>query len=318
MVKNMRIRLGYVAVPISIQATSSSIVTYSHYKKLGIKRGNEKLEKIIMSNFDDLKKILHYNIKNEVVFFRMTSNLIPLGTHPEVDFEIFSRYKKQFLEIGQIIKDNNLRVDTHPDQFCVLNSVKEEVVLSSINILKFHQSMFRAMEIDGKMVLHIGSSVGGKRVAMKRFKENFQKLDSNLQRMIILENDDKTFNIRNTLSLCNELNIPMVLDYHHYLCNNNGENIIDYIEKICATWGKELLCPKMHFSSPKSKKEKRSHSEYIECDKFIELLETIKFINSDIDIMLEAKAKDEALFRLIRQLKYEKDYKFIKNTVFLI
>lgn len=314
----MRIRLGYVAVPISIKVTSSSIVTYSHYKKLGLNRGNEKLDKVIMSNFDDLKKILHYNIKNEVVFFRMTSNLIPLGTHPDVDYEIFSRYKEQFLEIGRLIKENNLRVDTHPDQFCVLNSVNEQVVISSINILKFHQSMFNAMEIDGKMVLHIGGSAGGKILAMKRFKENFFRLDEDLQKMIILENDDKTFNIRNTLKLCNELKIPMVLDYHHYLCNNNGEKIIDYIEKICATWNPTGMCPKMHFSSPKGKTEKRSHSEYTDVAKFLDFIETIRFINRDIDIMLEAKAKDEALFRLIRQIKYEKEYNFVKNTVFFI
>jgi UV DNA damage endonuclease len=314
----MQIRLGYVAVPLSIKATSSSIVTYSHYKKLGVARGNEKLHKVIMSNFEDLKKILNYNIKNEISFFRMTSNLIPLGTHPEVNYEIFLTYKEQFIEIGNIIKQNDMRIDTHPDQFCVLNSINEVVVTSSINILKFHQSMFKAMGIDGKMILHVGSSAGGKRNAMKRFKENFLKLDPLLQKMIILENDDKVFNIRNTLKLCEDLKIPMVLDYHHHLCNNNGEKITDFIEKIFATWDNQTLNPKLHFSSPKNKKEKRSHSEYIEHEDFLDFIEKIKFTNKDIDIMLEAKAKDEALFRLIRQIKYEKEYKFIKNTVFLI
>ena len=38
----------------------------------------------------------------------------------------------------------------------------------------------------------------------------------------------------------------------------------------------------------------------------------------DIDVMLEAKAKDDALFRLIRELKYKTDYNFIDETSFEI
>ena len=35
-----------------------------------------------------------------------------------------------------------------------------------------------------------------------------------------------------------------------------------------------------------------------------------------VDIMLEAKSKDEALFKLIRYLKYKTNYKFIDDTTF--
>ena len=38
----------------------------------------------------------------------------------------------------------------------------------------------------------------------------------------------------------------------------------------------------------------------------------------DIDIMIEAKAKDEALFKLVRELKYKTNYKFIDDTTFII
>ena len=57
---------------------------------------------------------------------------------------------------------------------------------------------------------------------MERFINNFNKLDENIKSKVILENDDKVFNIRNTLKICEQLKIPMVLDYHHHLCNNNG------------------------------------------------------------------------------------------------
>lgn len=311
----MKIRLGYACISNTLNITSSSTMTYSYYNKNDKEFINKKLDKIIISNFEALKEILNYNIKNEIYFFRMTSNLIPLATHPNVDFEIFKRYDKYFKEIGKIIKENNLRVDMHPDQFCVLNSINNDTVKTSINILKNCQNMFNAMNINSKLVLHVGGKTNGKKEGMKRFINNFNLLDDNLKKMIILENDDKVYNIKNVLKICNTLNIPMVLDYHHYKCNKTNEKIEDYIKKIFDTWD---TIPKIHFSSPKSKKEKRAHHEYIDSDEFIKFIEKIKFIERDFDIMIEAKKKDDALFRLVRELKYKTDYKFINSTTFLV
>ncbi len=72
----MKIRLGYACVPVTINETSSHTLTYTNYKKLGIK-GNEKLDSVIKSNFNALENILKYNIKNDITFFRMTSELLP-------------------------------------------------------------------------------------------------------------------------------------------------------------------------------------------------------------------------------------------------
>ena len=74
----------------------------------------------------------------------------------------------------------------------------------------------------------------------------------------------------------------------------------------------------MHFSSPKNKKEFRSHSNYINSNDFIKFINIIKKYNTSIDIMLECKAKDEAMFKLIRQLKYKTNYHFINETTFKI
>jgi len=170
------------------------------------------------------------------------------------------------------------------------------------------------MNIDGKAILHIGAAYNNKQKAIQNFKNNFKKLKPDIKKMIILENDDKIYNIKDTLSICEELNIPMVLDYHHYICNNENEDINDYLPKILKTWESEKLNHKMHFSSPKSPKEKRSHSEYIQSDDFIKFINILKKYNTDVDIMLECKAKDEALFRLIRELKYKSNFDFIDET----
>ena len=310
----MKIRLGYACVPVTIDETASHSLTFTNYKKLG-SRGNEKLDLVIKSNFDSLEKILKYNIRNDITFFRMTSELIPLANHPEVHYDFINQYKLYYKKIGDIIKENNLRVDLHPSAYTVLNSVNEEVVTSTINILEFYQKMYKCMGTPSKIVLHVGSKVGGKRLGMKRFIDNFNKLNPELQKLIIVENDDKSYNIRNVLSLCEKLDIPMVLDYHHFKVNKNNEKIEDYIERIFNTWKNDV--PKIHFSSPKDKKNKRSHNDYINVDDFIDFIEKIKFTKRDFDVMIEATKKDDALFKLIRELKYKTDYKIDKNTIFL-
>ena len=151
---------------------------------------------------------------------------------------------------------------------------------------------------------------------MKRFEENFYRLKKSIQKRITLENDDKIFNIRNTLSLSKKLKVPMVLDYHHFLVNKNNERIEDFIVDIFSTWKDQT--PKIHFSSPKNKKEKRSHHDYIDSDTFIGFIEKIKFCNIDFDVMIEAKQKDEALFRLVRELKYKTNYQFLDETTFIV
>jgi len=310
----MKIRLGYACVPVTIDETSSHTLTYTNYKKLGNK-ANEKLDSVIKSNFESLEKILKYNIKNDIIFFRMTSELIPLVNHPDVNYDFINPYTDYYKKIGNIIKENNLRVDLHPSAYTVLNSINETVVVSTINILEFYQKMYKCMEIDSKIVLHVGSKIGGKNRSIKRFIENYNRLNEKTKKLIVIENDDKSFNIRNVLSLCEKLDIPMVLDYLHFKVNKNNEKIEDYIERIFNTWKSDI--PKIHFSSSKDKKNKRSHSNYINVDEFIDFIEKIKFINRDFDIMIEAKQKDDAVFRLIRELKYKTDYTIDKNIIYL-
>ena len=159
---------------------------------------------------------------------------------------------------------------------------------------------------------------GGKKASITRFINNFNKLPNHIQRCIAVENDDKVYNVKDVLELCNKLNLPMVLDYHHFMCNNDGENIEEYLPKILNTW--KNINPKFHFSSPKSKlkKEFRSHHDYINSDDFIKFIELLKPYNKDIDIMLEAKAKDDALSRLVRELKYKTNYEFIDESTLLL
>lgn len=313
----MKIRLGYVAIPLSIgKVTASSSMTYTYYKTLPKEAAKKRLDEIIQSNFSDLKKILYYNDKNDIRFYRLTSNLFPLSTHPDISYNPYQIYQKELKEIGLLIKKYLMRVDTHPNQFCVLNSTNPNVVQSSISILKDQYDMYQAMEISGKIILHIGGGIYSKKAGMNRFMKQFQLLPEEIKKCILLENDDKLYTASDVLKVCEALKIPMVLDYHHHLCNPCGEDIKMLLGRIYATWEKETLPVKMHFSSPKNKKEFRSHHDYIDLDAFVSFLKLLKQQDQDVDVMLEAKAKDEALFRLIRGLKYY-DILIVGTTIYL-
>lgn len=304
------IRLGYVSISNTLNMTCSKAITYTEYSK---NPNLNKIDEIILENLDNLSKIIDYNIKNNIHFYRLTSKLIPLATKKDVVFDYINKYKFLYEEIGDKIKKHNIRVDVHPDQFCVLNSTKKEVLENTFEILEYHYKILDALNIENKIIiLHVGSSVLGKQNSIKRFINNFYKLPKYIQECIAIENDDKIYNILDCLYICKKLKIPFVLDYHHHVCNNVCE-IDEYLNEIFKTW---KITPKIHFSSPKNKTKKdfRSHHDYINIDDFINFLQKIKNIN--LDIMLEAKAKDEALFRLVRLLKYN-GYKFIDETTFI-
>lgn len=317
MVIQMRVRLGYVALSKALDdITTSSTITYTNY--INKNYNTSKLLEITKNNLDSLYEIIKYNVKNNFHFYRLTSKLVPLATHDKVNFDYITPFLDKYKKIGKLINDNNIRVDTHPNQYAVLNSMDSKIVKNTVEILEYHYKIMDALGIKDKIIiLHVGSSACGKKASITRFINNFNKLPDHIKKCIAVENDDKVYNIKDVLELCHKINVPMVLDYHHFICNNEKEDINDYLKEIIDTWCEKL--PKMHFSSPKSKlkKEFRSHSNYINKESFIEFINIIKKQDKDIDIMLEAKAKDDAISRLVRCLKYETNYKFVNETTFI-
>lgn len=314
----MKVRLGYVALSKALDdVTTSSTITYTNY--INKNYNTSKLLEITKNNLDSLYEIIKYNVKNNFHFYRLTSKLVPLATHDKVDFDYITPLLDEYKKIGKLINDNNIRVDTHPDQYAVLNSMDSKIVKNTVEILEYHYKIMDAIGIKDKIIiLHVGSSACGKKASITRFINNFNKLPDHIKKCIAVENDDKVYNIKDVLELCHKINVPMVLDYHHFICNNEKEGINDYLKEIIDTWDGKL--PKMHFSSPKSKlkKEFRSHSDYINKECFIKFINILKKQDKDIDIMLEAKAKDDAVSRLARCLKYETNYKFLDETTFII
>ena len=132
----MNIRLGYACISKTLDITSSHTITYTNYELLENKE--EKLIELTNKNLNNLEEILKYNIKNNIHFYRMSSKIIPLATHPNIKLNLLNIFKDKLEYIGNIIKENNLRVDIHLDEYCVLNSTNPSIVNSTINIIKFY------------------------------------------------------------------------------------------------------------------------------------------------------------------------------------
>lgn len=303
----MRIRLGYVAMSMSLKDCSPSrTVTVANYNKIQSDEGKlERLRRITKENLSNTLRILRYNKAYNISLYRFTSKLVPLATYPHIEnIDYANEFKEEFKAIGNFVKENDFRVSAHPDHFTLINSPNQKVIDDAIRDLKYHVDVYDAMGISDyryKLVMHVGGMYKDKKCSIERFKENFICLPDRVKKRIILENDDKSYTALDVLEICRELHIPMVLDVHHHNCVNNGENIKDLLPHIFDTWNGEYFNPKVHFSSPKSCKEFRSHANDINVEDFYEFVNIAKGIGRDFDVMLEAKNKDMALLKLSEQ-----------------
>jgi len=320
----MRFRLGYVAMTMNLEDCSpSSTVTFNSYCKLPDEEARlYRLRKLTKKNLENTLRILRYNNAMNIKVYRLTSKLVPLATHPATQgWDYICEFKDEFKRIGDYVKENGFRISAHPDHYTLINSSSEKVMEDSLRDLEYHVKMYEAMGLDDykyKLVMHIGGMYKDKQTSVKRFKDSFEKLPDRIRKRLVLENDDKSYSALDVLEICEELKTPMVIDIHHHKCINSGGNFADLLSRIFGTWENEYFNPKVHFSSPKSDKEFRSHSDYIDVNDFTNFLDNVKVLGKDFDIMLEVKAKDSALLHLSKELSNAPSLKRINEGEFEI
>jgi len=303
----MIIRFGYVAMSINLKnASPSKTMTATQFKKIR-NRGAaiKKLERIALTNLHNTLRHIKYNRGEQIHFYRFSSRLIPLVGHELVkDWDFLSPLKEQLLVIGQMISSSKMRVGFHPEHFTLINSPRKEVFKQSVDIIKRHVDLLKLMGLSSRHrnVLHVGSKAGGKEKAMARFISRFSEVPKELGESLLLENDDKIFTAEETLQICEELTIPMVLDLHHDYCNPSNQSIIDLWPRIKDTWNNSDFPPKIHISSPKSKADIRAHADFIRLDDLLPFLQAIKTTTPSLDVMIEAKQKDNALFDIMDKI----------------
>lgn len=295
--------LGYVCINESLKPENFRNIRLNSIKTKSI----EYLEEVVRHNVKHLNKIIDWNIENEIYFYRMPSFLVPFATHPLVVNDLgwhFSQIPEVieiFSKIKSKVQKHNLRISAHPDQFTVLNSPKVDVVQRSIDYLEYHGELMN--QVGGMdIVIHVGGVYGDQEKAKERFIQNFKQLSSLVQNKLRIENDDTSYNLAEVLEVAEEINVPVIFDYHHHRClKSPGFKTKELIKRVKATWGNEI--PKCHISSGENNKKDKKHADYIALEDFRSM--DLLMNQSVYDLMLEARMKEQALINLRKKIKEE-------------
>ncbi len=310
-------RFGYVSHAVALwDCSPAKTMTFTTWKKLGKQEREEKLYNITMQNLMHTLRTLHYNIAHEIPLYRLSSSIVPLATHPEVDFDYIDIFTPFWRKMGKLIREHNLRVSFHPNQFTLFTSEKPHITDNAVLDMTYHYNVLDAMGLaDSSYInIHIGGAYGNKEKTLLRFHENLKKLPFHIKQQMTLENDDKTYTASETLAVCKQERIPFVFDYHHHMANLCDEPLEELLPAIFETWNHTHTVPKVHISSPRSEKEFRSHANYIDTAFINSFLHIAKAVNQDFDIMIESKQKDLALFQLVDELASIRGMKRISSA----
>ncbi|GJJ07815.1 hypothetical protein Clacol_002020 [Clathrus columnatus] len=293
-------RLGYACLNTLMRGLKPDPVFCSRTCRIDtiLKKGLDYVKSLALQNVCDLLKIIEWNEIHNIRFMRISSDLFPFASHGEYGYDI-SFAKEELQAVGALAKKYNHRLTSHPGQFTQLASPKNNVVTASIRELEYHTKFMDLMGLDkdGVIIVHMGGTYGDKEAALARFKENYQeKLNSNIKARLVLENDEFCYNIEELLPISQELNIPIVIDYHHDWLYPSSRSIAKLIPIVNDVWMRKGIRPKQHLSSPRPGAitivEKRGHAK--RCYTLPEELP------NDMDLMIEAKDKEQAVFELYR------------------
>ena len=265
----------------------------------------ERLVETVAANLTCLQRILEWNVSHGLLFFRMGSDIVPFGSHEVNTFPWQQHFKSEFRALGDFIKESQMRISFHPDQFVVLNSPDPGIVQRSVNELVYQGSMLDLMELDStaKLQIHAGGAYGDKGLALARWVDTFhQRLPEAVKARLVVENDDRLYSLRECLSLYDETGVPILFDNFHHECLNHGEPMREALRLAAATWHPTrdgVLM--MDYSSQAPGERRGKHTDTLVPELFRDFLTELRGL--DVDMMLEIKDKEASAVRGVQILR---------------
>lgn len=276
-----------------------------------VARGQAYVEALGVANARDIAKMLRWNDRFGIRFFRLSSEMFPFASHDVYGYKLAPFASEALAEAGKVAAELGHRLTTHPGQFTQLGSPRNEVITASVRDLEYHCELLDLLKLppqqdrDAVMILHMGGVFGDKTATIERFKENYRLLSEPIKKRLVLENDDVCYTVHDLLPVCEELDIPLVLDYHHHNILFDADqiregtlDIMNLYDRIKATWTRKGITQKMHYSeqtpSAITARQRRKHNPRVA---------TLPPCAQDMDLMIEAKDKEQAVFELMRTFK---------------
>jgi UV DNA damage endonuclease len=281
-----------------------------------------------------LRDMFAYLAEAGIHMYRMSSDLAPYATHPDLPqfHNQVAECQAELAALGAMARGQDLRLSFHPGQHVVLNSPDPALVAHSAADLIVQAGILDAMGLgpEAVVVTHMGGVYEDRGAARARFGENYARLPAAVQARLVLENDDVRFGVADTLWVHTQTGIRLVFDnLHHRLLNPDNLPPLEALALALATWP-DGVRPKIHWSSPRTELnvEKtagggpphirpprwNNHADYVNPFECIDFLRAARGLRP-FDMMLEVRAKDLALLRLRRDLaRYAPDLRAEDST----
>lgn len=302
--------LGYCCINLELQATRKLTVNRTMVRKTFDAKGIQYASELALQNVKDLVEIIKWNHSKEIKLYRMSSDMFPWMSEYELpDLPDYDKICNILKGAGQLAKNYGQRLTFHPGPYNVLASSDERVVLKAIKDLRQHGEIMDLLGFPrtphSAINIHIGGTYGDKEKTMERFCVNFKRLPECAASRLVIENDDKEsmYSVKDLYhGIFMHTGLPITFDYLHHSCNTGGLTEEEAIKMAALTWKDKGATQLTHYSSSKKLNEDssaiiRAHADYI-----------YEEINSHgifpLDVELEAKAKEKALFQYIEQFNY--------------
>jgi UV DNA damage endonuclease len=277
-------------------------------KRTFAEKGIVYASELALANVKDLVKIINWNNRQGIKLFRISSDMFPwMSEYNLSDLPDYDKIANVLKGAGQIAMDNGQRLTFHPGPFDVLASTTQSVVNKCIRDLNQHGEIMDLMGLPrtphAAINIHVNTTQGGKEAAMQRFCNNFWLLDASVRTRLVVENDDKEsqYTVEDLYkTLHAKINIPITFDYHHHWCHPGELTQEEALKLASTTWPKGIKqlvhyssCQMIHENTDQT--NKRAHADYV--------YEHINDYGLDLDIELEAKAKELALQHYVKQFE---------------
>jgi UV DNA damage endonuclease len=252
--------------------------------------------------------MLRFNVDHNLLFFRITSGLVPFASHPVCQFDWRRYFKDQLSSIGAFIRVNNIRISMHPGQYTLLNSHDGGILARSIKELQYHADVLDALDLDisAKIQIHIGGVYGDKHKSVQRFIERYRNLDEALKRRLVIENDDRSYTIDDCMTIYRDTGIPILFDTFHHELNRSRSSSTTALANIARTWQNQDGIPMVDYSYHQNSGLKVNHAESIDISHFERFL--TKTQPYDFDIMLEIKDKETSALKAVEIARKDKRF----------
>lgn len=283
---------------INLELTDQKITSNrGMIKRTFLSKGLDYVSELVVKNTTDLIRIAEWNRDNDIHVFRISSDMFPWMSEYEIselpDIDIISSNLSKF---GQISMNNNIRLSFHPGPFNVLGSPNPDLIQKTTKEINQHAEILDMMGTPAThfypINIHCNGTYGNKTETLQRWCENKKALSESARNRLVIENDDKAsmYSVKDLYEGVYQTNgTPITFDYHHHRFNDSGLTEQEAFELAYSTWD---VKPLFHYSSCRKTFEDASSKAQAHADMVYENINTYAH---DVDIELEAKAKEKAL-----------------------